>query len=473
MDRILKYKVAIVMLFLFLLLFTACQTQDEFRKTGTHWTVGFDKREIVPEDITAKTYYIAGYDIDKPATGILDPQYVRAVWMDDNSGRGGVVMAVIDCIGLTRTDVEHIRSLLKDFQKKSGCRSINIFSTHTHAGIDTLGIWGPLLQSGKDEEFMEMLYKNTVDAVVGAWQNRKDGVLFGGSVEVEGILNDSRDPQVYSKTLFRFRFEPYDNSRGLQMIHFGAHPEALRSENTLVSADFPAYMGKRIMEMTNDEFVYFTGAIGGLINTKRLSDESGRQLDVYKSTEKTGEILADAALSIDNERVLMPSFNIKTKVFESPLENPVYLIEKFLGILSTKAVKGGGEPFNLSVRTEVTYAEIGDVKAIFVPGELFPELAYGGDEAFIPVHESVQNPKTFAEMLGDSNFLVFGLSNDEIGYILPPNNFLLDEKLPYIENAVDKYGRRHYEETNSIGPKTAENLANALMELLASCGITR
>ena len=169
----------------------------------------------------------------------------------------------------------------------------------------------------------------------------------------------------------------------------------------------------------------------------------------------------------------MPSFNIKTKVFESPLENPVYLIEKFLGILSTKAVKGGGEPFNLSVRTEVTYAEIGDVKAIFVPGELFPELAYGGDEAFIPVHESVQNPKTFAEMLGDSNFLVFGLSNDEIGYILPPNNFLLDEKLPYIENAVDKYGRRHYEETNSIGPKTAENLANALMELLASCGITR
>ena len=69
-----------------------------------------------------------------------------------------------------------------------------------------------------------MLYKNTVDAVVGAWQNRKDGVLFGGSVEVEGILNDSRDPQVYSKTLFRFRFEPYDNSRGLQMIHFGAHP---------------------------------------------------------------------------------------------------------------------------------------------------------------------------------------------------------------------------------------------------------
>ena len=84
MDRILKYKVAIVMLFLFLLLFTACQTQDEFRKTGTHWTVGFDKREIVPEDITAKTYYIAVTTLIN-LLRYIGSQYVRAVWMDDNS----------------------------------------------------------------------------------------------------------------------------------------------------------------------------------------------------------------------------------------------------------------------------------------------------------------------------------------------------------------------------------------------------
>lgn len=451
---------------------TGCNSRspDSFRGTGTHWTIGFDKRELVPDDILAKPYYIAGYSINKPAKGILDPQYARAVWLDDNSGRGGVVMVAVDCIGLTRTDVEHIRKSLKEFQKESGCRSIHVMSTHTHAGIDTLGIWGPLLRSGKDDDFMQKVYNGTVEAVKGAYQNRKDGVFYAGSTEIEGLLNDSRDPQVYSKTLFRFRFAPDDGSEGLQIIHFGAHPEALRSQNALVSADFPCYMGRRIKKMTSDEFVFFPGAIGGLINTKRLKDEKGIELDVYKNTEKTGELLADAALSITNERKLIPSFNIKTQEFVTPLENRVYLVEKFLGVISTQTVRGKG-PYKKGVRTEVSYAEIGDIKAVFVPGELFPELAYGGNESFNGANDSVKNPKTFQEMTGDNNLLVFGLSNDEIGYIIPPDNFLLDSKQPYIENATDQYGRKHYEETNSLGPKTAENLARALEKLLKRCGV--
>lgn len=454
-------------LFSLILSITGCASSEPFRATGTHWTIGFDKRETVPSDISEKTYYMAGYSVDKPVTGVLDPQYVRAVWMDDNSGRGGVALVAVDCIGLTRADVQHIRDLLKDFKEASGCRGIHVFSTHTHAGIDTLGIWGPLLFSGKDEGFMNMVYDNAVEAVKGAYENRKDGVLYGGSNKVENILNDSRDPKVYNEGLFRFRFEPSDGSEGLQMIHFGAHPEALRSDNTLVSADFPCYLGKRIKEETNDEFIFFTGAIGGLINTKRLKDEKGVELDVYENVKKTGEMIADAALSITNEKELIPSLNIKTKEFTTPLENPVYLVEKFLGILSTEVVKGRG-PFSIVVRTEVSYAEIGGVKAIYVPGELFPEIAYGYPENFKPANEGVKNPKTMADIIGDDNFLVFGLCNDEIGYIVPPDNFLLNEKLPYIENATDQYGRRHYEETNSLGPKTAVNLIKAFDQLFKS-----
>lgn len=464
-----KYRAyMMVIIFAVVLLTAGCQPSHSFRSMGSHWTVGFSKYETVPDNILAKPYYIAGYSINKPATGILDPQYVRAAWLDDNSGRGGVVLVSIDCIGLTRTDVEHIRGLLKEFQKESGCRSINIFSTHTHAGIDTLGIWGPLLYSGKDDDFMEMIYSNSVKAVKEAWQNRKDGSLYGGSTEIEDLLDDTRDPQVFSKRLYRFRFQPDDGTESLQMIHFGAHPEALRSDNTLVSADFPSFMGKIIQEKTNDEFMYFTGAIGGLINTKRLKDDRGFQLDVYRNTEKTGEILADAALSITNEHKLPPSFNIMTQEFKTPLENPVYVLEKFLGILSTEAVSGEG-PFKLAVKTEVSYAEIGGIKVVFVPGELFPELAYGSDQSFKPANDGVINPKTFSDIIGTDDFLVFGLSNDEIGYIMPPDNYLLHDELPYIERAYDKYGRRHYEETNSLGPDTAENLAKALEELLKKC----
>ena len=457
----------IIMLFVLILSLYGCtKTETEsFRGEGHIWTIGFDKREIIPDDLDTGTYYIAGYKPDNPATGLLDPQYVRAIWIDDNSGRGGVVMVAVDCIGLSRADVENMRKLLADFQKNSGCRSINIISTHTHAGIDTLGLWGPIMISGKSEKFMNILYKGVTEAIVGAYQNRKDGDLYSGSVEVDSIQKDSRDPQIYDKTIYRLRFEPNDNSEGLHIINFAAHPEALRSSNSLVSADFPCYMGRRIKEVTGDEFVFFPGAIGGLISTPVLKDDRGVELDVVTSTRKTGEILADAALGIKEEKKLIPSFNIITEVFDIPLENKVFLIEKFLGILSTEAVKSKGQ-YKLAARTEVSYVEIGDIKAVFVPGELFPELAYGGNENFLAANKSEINPLTLCDIVGVKDLMVFGLSNDEIGYIIPPNDFVLDEKMPYIENARDIYGRRHYEETNSLGPKTAEAIASALERLI-------
>ena len=68
--------------------------------------------------------------------------------------------------------------------------------------------------------------------------------------------------------------------------------------------------------------------------------------------------------------------------------------------------------------------------------------------------------------MGDKEILIFGLANDELGYVLPPNDFWLNEKSPYVDNGRDKHNRRHYEETNSMGPKTAEIIANTVTDLI-------
>ena len=36
---------------------------------------------------------------------------------------------------------------------------------------------------------------------------------------------------------------------------------------------------------------------------------------------------------------------------------------------------------------------------------------------------------------------------------------MLNEDAPYLDKAIDRFGRRHYEETNSMGPRTAEIIA--------------
>jgi hypothetical protein len=58
--------------------------------------------------------------MNNPAKGVLDPMTASAVWIDDLSGRGGVVFVSIDDIGLTNYDVGIIRDLLADFKKESG-----------------------------------------------------------------------------------------------------------------------------------------------------------------------------------------------------------------------------------------------------------------------------------------------------------------------------------------------------------------
>lgn len=61
----------------------------------------------------------------------------------------------------------------------------------------------------------------------------------------------------------------------------------------------------------------------------------------------------------------------------------------------------------------------------------------------------------FSEQGSAKHKFVVGLCNDELGYIIPDNDFFLDSKLPYINNGKDNFDRSHYEEINSTGPDTA------------------
>jgi hypothetical protein len=404
------------------------------------------------------TYWIAGYAVDKAITGVLDYQMAKALWLDDNSGGGGIVIAVVDCIGLPRADVEIIRNLLKDFKQETGCRSINVISTHCHAGADTLGLWGPIGVSGRSPEFLQVVRDGVVSAVREAYSSRQDGRLYYGTVVTEGIQRDSRPPEVFDPTLYSIRFEPYRGGKGIRIVNYAAHPEALGSRNTMISADFPAYMASRIKQASGDDAIYIPGAIGGLIATRRMTGDDGEELPDLESTVLTGQRLADYALGITDERELPPGIDVYRKEVVLPVDNKVYVISAFLGTVQPITLPRGGR-HRLSMVTEVGLLELGGLSIFMVPGELFPELAYGGAAGGAGV-----NPPPLIDVAG-KGFLVFGLCNDEIGYIVPPGDFFLHATTPYLQRGVDAMGRSHYEETNSVGPLTAPLIIEALYEL--------
>ena len=438
---------------------------------GENWTVGFASSILTPEDITADKYYIAGYNPNNPAKSVLDDMYAKAVYLDDNTGRGGVVICAIDCVGISRKDINDIRKLVIESGKIPGLKSINICSTHSHSAIDTQGLWGKnFLSDGKNEGFMNRLKELTAKAIIDAYNARKDGSLYFGTAEDKGLLIDTRQPVDYDATLTRLRFDPADGSEDTYIVNLACHAECLGARTTVVSADFPAYMEKEIVEKTGGaNVVFINGAIGGLVTCEKLDDVLRNFELGLEYVKEFGKDVGELVMSVANETELTPLINIKTEAVEVRCDNIALLLVRILGVLNNDISKD--ENGDISIITEVSYMELGNgqIGVFMIPGELSPELESGN---FLTAEAAANGTevdyKPLTEMSDCKHKFVVGLCNDEIGYISPENDFFLHEWLPYFNTTVDAAGRNHYEETNSTGPETAGTLLDAMDGLIES-----
>ena len=454
--RFLSFLLSVVLL---LPLLSSCAEapQSYVAPEGEAWFMGFASEEIpLPE--TDDPLYIAGYRQGKEITGVLDLQRANAVWMD--TGDAGVLLIGIDCVGLGSDTVNKIREELSDFCRQTNCVSVNVYATHTHAGVDTLGLWGPIAVDGKNDAFMENLIHAAVSAAKGAYADRSQGKLLLGTTVPEDLLYDSRRPQEYDSTLYQLRFVPdHADQNGIRLLSYAAHAESLRGDNTLLSRDFPGAISDGIKAATGDDTLFLPGAIGGLIMTRELVDEP---FDATENLRLTGEALTKAVLSIDSETELFPSLSIASEKVEIPLDNTLFLCYRFLGILGNPAVDGDGET-GYSLVSELGVLALGNVTLALIPGEIFPELVSGNGLGA----EDPEPLSAIARRHGIENLLIVGLCNDELGYIVPPSDYLINPDAPYLDGIEDATGENHYEETNSTGIRTAALLAEAFEEILS------
>lgn len=446
---------------------------EKFSDNGSnHFTCGFAKAVLTPTDVTEKTYYIAGYDSNNPATGVLDDMYARAVYIDDNSSRGGVIMCSVDAVGISRKDINDIRKLVIESKAIPCLKSINISATHSHSAIDTQGLWGEkIYKSGRNEEFIKSLKVKTAEAIINAYKSRKDGKLFYSVKETEDMQFDCRTPDTYDRNLTKIRFESFDKSKEIIIVNFASHAELMGSKTKSISADFPAYMIKEIEEKNSDcDAVFFNGAIGGMISAKEIKKVYRNEIDCEEYTKQFGKELGEIVNSLKNETEIEPIINIKSVPINIVAENFVLIIARLLKVLNND-ISRNKKRNEASIYSEVGYLELGKKKIgmFLIPGELFPELWNG---KFLTENDSANavnaEYKVLSQMCDCEHQFVIGLCNDELGYIIPDNDFILNEKTPYINSAKDRHDRNHYEETNSTGRNTARTILNETDKLIAS-----
>ena len=430
---------------------------------GDSFVSGYAVKEVMPKSITEKKYWIAGHGMGHTIDRIHDPITASAMWL--GSGDSGIIHICADIIGLTNFEVNIVRDSLKEFCEKTNCKSVNISCSHTHAGFDTVGYWGQLykLQTGKDQEYMDLLLKSLKEVAIEAYENRKPGKLYAGSISVPEAQHDKREPVILHDTLTRIKFVPDDGSTETWLMNFGAHPNTLGGSNNDCSADYPYWLRKTINDTKKVNVMFAVSAIGAVDPGDFCEDKPER-------TRIQGETLAKAALEISNDRELKPEITVLCQKYYAPVDNGLLALMVTIGACSAQRYPCDRGDLGIALQTEITYIKIDDLQILLLPGEPFPEVVYGGA---VSAEESATgkgpeiNPPALVDVVGDKDLVVFCVTNDMTGYCVVPNDYILHETQPYIEQGTDVKGRRHYHETNSLGYLTNEVIVEVVKDIMS------
>ncbi len=435
--------------------------------SGSEYRAGFSTAEIMPDLTKGKTYWIAGHGSGHKMEGVLSPVYISAVWLDCGNDEGMLWLGA-DIVGLTRIEVNKIRSMIMNCGEIEGCKCINFSCTHSHSGIDTLGYWGkPNLVSipsdGKDPEYMDMLMNTAVKVAVEAYKSRKSGKLYSGRIELPGTLSSRRGFINKHEFLTRLRFAPADGSKETWILNFGGHPNSLGGSNRMLSGEYPYFMREKILAENGANVLFGIGAIGG---TDIVTLDENDNVNCVKLQ---GEMLADAAMKIDGDKELPAEIKFIQQPFYLPVNNYVLTLLALRKVMSFKAYPCTKTDLGIAMMTEMTYMTFGGQKILLLPGESFVSTVYGGYKTAetSPTEKGGEiNPTPLADIAGDHEMIVFGVSNDMSGYVVPPNDFILNPTQPYLNGYKDKFDLNHYHETNSMGILAQETIADAFASVV-------
>lgn len=445
-------------------------------KRGARWRLGYARRSLVPDDYNQKDYYIAGYLSYPPnvMSGVIDDQAVRVICLDDSSGRGSVVFAVIDCVGISGADIRRIRARLADFAKENNIVSVNVSSIHCHSAIDTQGLWGDLpkmlknnvravkdrryddIISGRDPEFMENLFEKTADAIKEAFNSMQRGKLTYVRTDAIDFARDKRPPYVWDRDIVRLRFIPDNGSRETVAAFMAAHPTALGAKNTKLSSDYISAMEQEINKAGRN-FIFFQGAELAIAQQRDCITEH----DGSEGWQEYGRTIGRFLNSIpdERERRVATFINIRNREIFIPADNPILIAAAKTGLVNNTVLHDAKEESGYCFVSEIGYAEIGrELSLALIPGELAPEIllggAYGADESF---NRTAWEYPPMRDMIPEGRELsVIGLCNDATGYIIPDNDY------------GSVIAKDHYEEAVSAGRRAGSTVTEAFGELVKS-----
>jgi hypothetical protein len=391
--------------------------------------VGYAQGIITPN--LENPVFLAGFGQNRRAETVHDDLYVRALAVSTTSCT--LVLCALDLIGFFRRDVLAVTDRLHEIKPDV---EILIASVHPHHGPDTMGLWGPDDHtSGIDPVYHSSLLNKIVTTILAALDNLNPVAgLKTTSVMVPGLVKNARNPEIKDEELTVAQFVNREGKPLVSFFNFPCHPEVLWEHNTHITADYPGVLRREVEVVTGNPCIFFSGALGGMM-TPDVVDHSFEEAEVMGRTLAEAGIKALNGLPTHKEPI---SISRQTRSVNIKLTNILFKIAIKRGLFPDVRDKSG------SVNTEVSLIRIGPLWLALLPGELLPKLGLV--------------LKSEMRTAGAGVAGVISLANDELGYILPKEDFR------YPLNPL-KPGK-HYEETMSINKEMGPAVLEAVRDLL-------
>jgi hypothetical protein len=261
-----------------------------------------------------------------------------------------------------------------------------------------------------------------------------DATLRSTATATYGLAKNIRSPEVTDEELTVVQACAAATGRPIATLAiYPCHPEVLWDENPHITADYCATLRTTLEHATRGPAMVMAGALGGMM-TPNVDEHT------FAAAEYMGARLGAYALEALEAAEARPVTRLSyaREVFALPFANPLFQRALHDGILQGKLDAGG------ALITECSLLRLGDTWLLAVPGELLPRLGLAYKQAMCAGGAHVA--------------AIIGLANDEIGYILPEDEFV------YPEDPLAPGD--HYEETMSVGIETAPRLTAAVRQLL-------
>ncbi len=372
--------------------------------------VGMAERDITPDH----SMQLAGFGLNRKSRGVLTPLKVRAMVMQ--VGAAKIAIVGIDSLGLNREDVDWIKAGIWGFANGN----VFLCASHTHSAPDLIGLWGfYFITSGREKGYLSLIRQQVRAAVLEAESQLEPATLRRGvgRIPAHGVAHNSNRAGIFDRRLTVLQAIRADGSSIGAMLHFGCHPEVLRRRNEWITSDFVGELCDRWYGAGLGQAVFVNGALGAMVtpakyNTDGLAEMGQALFDVAESSLSTAEEVPVHDIEVRRRDVYMP---MHSQILNFTRLTMVVPREVYDGCLCTT----------------VGYLRVGDFEACCVPGEIEPGLA----------------ARIYAKS-GKPNLVLFGLCDDEVGYLLGA------------QEARDPEFR--YERSMSPGPASGEILLKSL-----------